>query len=83
MPPGNRAVALAFHEADTTAWLEDFIEIGDDRAVVVAHSKGIGRRSGVEIEMHGSEIWSFRDGQVGGITLYRTRQEALQAAGLE
>jgi hypothetical protein len=41
------------------------------------------RGSGTQIEMHGSEIWTFRDGQVAGIALYRTREEALKAAGLE
>lgn len=65
------------------AQLEDFTDIGDDRALLVAHSKGIGRSSGIEIEMRGSEIWTFRDGQVAGIALHRTREEALKAAGPE
>ena len=65
------------------AQLEEFTDIGHDRALLVAHSRGIGRSSGIEIEMHGSEIWTFRDGQVAGIALYRTREEALKAAGLE
>ena len=65
------------------AELEEFTDIGDDRALVVVHSKGIGRSSGLEIEMHGSEIWTFRDEQVAGIALYRTREDALAAAGPE
>jgi ketosteroid isomerase-like protein len=65
------------------AELEEFTEIGDDRALLVVHSKGIGRSSGVEIDMRGSEIWTFRDEQVAGIVLYRTRADALEAAGLE
>jgi ketosteroid isomerase-like protein len=64
------------------AELEEFTDLGDDRALVVVHSKGIGQRSGVEIEMHGSEIWTFRDGQVSRIVLYRTREDALEAARL-
>ena len=64
------------------AELKEFTDLGDDRALLLVDSKGIGRRSGVEIEMHGREIWTFRDGQVAGIALYRTREEALEAARL-
>lgn len=65
------------------AELEEFTDIGDDRALLVVHSQGIGRSSGLEIDMHGSEIWTFREGKVAGIALYRTREDALAAAGLQ
>jgi len=65
------------------ARLEEFVDLGDDRALLGVHSKGVGRGSGIEIEMHGSEIWTFSGGLVAGIVLYRTREEALAAAGLE
>jgi hypothetical protein len=36
----------------------------------------------VEIDEHTGEIWSFRDGKIASLLLYRNREEALEAAGL-
>lgn len=63
------------------ARLEEFVDLGDDRALLTVRSTGTGRSSGVEVEMRGSEIWTFCDGRVAGIVLYRMREEALAAAG--
>jgi diamine N-acetyltransferase len=64
------------------AELEDFIELGNQRALVVAHSVGTGRETGIKTEMRAGEIWAFRDGRVAAITLHRTLEEALAAAGI-
>jgi ketosteroid isomerase-like protein len=84
---GKKEAVSAFHGwREQWKWfvseLEEFIELDDDRAVVVCHSRGQGRRSGIEIDMHAGEIWAFREGKIAGMVLYRSRQEALEAAGL-
>jgi ketosteroid isomerase-like protein len=66
-----------------TSELEEFIDLGGDRAVVVCHSSGVGKHSGIEIDMHAGEIWTFGEGKITSMVLYRDRGEALEAAGLQ
>src|SRR5919108_2880602 len=49
------------------SYLEEFIDAGDDRAVVICRNIGKGRRSGVEIEMIAGEVWGFRDGKIASL----------------
>ena len=65
-----------------TSELEEFIDLGSDRAVVIFRNRGRGKRSGVEIDARTGEIWGFKDGKVSELILYRNPQEALEAAGL-
>jgi len=43
---------------------------------------GKGSDSGVVAEAQGTTLWELRDGKVVKMTLYQTRQEALEAAAM-
>jgi uncharacterized protein len=53
--------------------------------VVVADTRvsGIGKRSGVPVELQFSVVVSLRDGKIVHVRNFLERQEALKAAGLE
>ena len=70
----------AWEEAETT--LEEVIGHGD-RVFVAARFHARGRASGVEVETRLYEVYTVRDGKVLRIDEYATRDEALEAAGLE
>jgi uncharacterized protein len=61
---------------------EEFIDGGDAVVVRVRHS-GRGRASGAPLEMRVAHLWVLRDGKVVRGEVYRNRDEALEAAGLE
>jgi uncharacterized protein len=67
---------------DYTVEAEDFIDAGDS-VVVIARISGRGRESGLEMEIHVAHLWTVRDGQVVRGDVYRTADEALEAARLE
>jgi uncharacterized protein len=64
---------------DYTVEAKDFIDAGDS-VVVVARISGRGRESGVEMEMQVAHLWTVRDGKVVSGDVYRTADEALEAA---
>ena len=53
-----------------------------DRIVVPTRVKGRGRGSGVVVDAEGVTLWELERGKVARLTLYGTRQEALEAAGM-
>ena len=61
----------------------EFIDVSMDTVVAVVHMRGRGRASGVEIAALGASVFTLRDGQLSGLTLYQTRDQALKAVGLE
>jgi ketosteroid isomerase-like protein len=65
-----------------TAKVEESIDLGDGRAVVIFRCRGEGKVSGVEVEMQIGEIWTFKDGKITRMWGYRSRAEAFEAAGL-
>ena len=69
----------AFDEVRTE--LIDVLEVEDDLFIVenVAHMRG---RDGIEAQARSAWLVKFRDGEQTSLTLYQTRQEALEAAGL-
>jgi ketosteroid isomerase-like protein len=78
----------AFARRFLAAWEEvrldllgDPVEIGDGLLIVenVAHLRG---RGGVEAEARSAWVVTIRDGEQTSLTLYQTKQEALEAAGL-
>jgi uncharacterized protein len=71
-------VAEAFD--DYTVKAEEFIDAGDS-VVVSARISGRGRESGLEMEMRVAHLWTIRDGKVVHGDVYRTADEALEAAG--
>jgi ketosteroid isomerase-like protein len=65
-----------------TAKVEESIDLGHDRAVVIFQCRGKGRASGVEVDMQINDVWTFKDGKIARMWGYATRDEALEAAGL-
>ena len=59
----------------------EYVAAGD-RIVVPSRVKGRGRGSGVVVDAEGATVWELERGKVVKLTLYGTRQEALEAAGL-
>jgi ketosteroid isomerase-like protein len=62
--------------------VDDPIEVEDEVLVMenVAYLRG---RDGIEVQARSGWMATFRDGQQTSLTLYQTKQEALEAAGLE
>ena len=71
--------ASAFDELKVT--IEELIDAGD-QVVVVAHHKGRGHASGVEVDTRFYEVYSVREGKVSRVDEYIDRTEALEAVGL-
>jgi ketosteroid isomerase-like protein len=61
----------------------ELIDAPPDKVVVVTNLRGTGRVSGMEIEALGAGVLEVRQGSLVRITLFQTKAEALQAAGLE
>jgi ketosteroid isomerase-like protein len=60
---------------------DEVIDAGD-HVVVAFHGRQRGRTSGAEVRGPGSVlVWTFRDGKAIEVTLYQTREEALEAVG--
>jgi ketosteroid isomerase-like protein len=60
---------------------KEFIE-ADEVVVVPVRISGRGRASGAKLEMHVAHLWELRNGKVIRGDVYRTTEEALEAAGL-
>ena len=61
---------------------EEIVEVDDARVIVVNHIRMRGRASGVEVEATAFQVWTISDGTVQKLKLYRTKADALEAAGL-
>ena len=61
--------------------IEEAIPVGS-HVVLAARFSGRGKRSGVEIDMPSWQVWTLRDRKVVRWRIVRTKQEALEAAGL-
>jgi ketosteroid isomerase-like protein len=60
---------------------ERFWDQGD--AVVVAlHERATAGRSGIPIDDHYAHVWTFREGVVTRVQVFRSADQALEAAGL-
>jgi ketosteroid isomerase-like protein len=62
---------------------EEFIDVDDERVIVVSRVKATGRSSGVEIERQDAMVFVVRDRQVVRLDYYNSKQQALEAVGLE
>jgi ketosteroid isomerase-like protein len=61
---------------------KEFVEVGDDLMVLI-HTTGHGKASGIKVENRVVHIWTFRDGKVTRLRVFLTKEEALAAMGLE
>ena len=55
--------------------------VGDSHVVVLMRERGRGDESGARVEWQFGQLWKVRDGQVVALCIYRTKEEALAAAG--
>jgi ketosteroid isomerase-like protein len=79
----REAFELFLEPWDSLRWEpEELIELGDDRVLTVSRLQMRGRGSGVEVNAGGASIWTIRDGRAAAITLYQSKAEAVEAAGL-
>jgi ketosteroid isomerase-like protein len=64
-------------------WLQadEFLDSGD-RVIVIWRGGGISRVGRVPVEWHETHIYDVADGHVRRVEEFRTRAEALEAAGL-
>src|SRR5215216_7788773 len=65
------------YEIDT----EDILDVGAS-VIVVVTDRGRGKGSGVPLERHFAWLWTFRKGRLIRIEPHRTKESALEAAGL-
>jgi uncharacterized protein len=61
---------------------EDVLDAGADRVAVVLRETGRGRGGGVQMTNRWGQVVTMRRGQIAHTMVYRTPEEALQAAGL-
>jgi ketosteroid isomerase-like protein len=84
---GLGEVRSTFHDwyeafEDVEADLDELIDAGE-QVIVVFTYRGRGRASGAEVEFkHMAGLWTFREGKVVRVAWLRTRELALEAAGL-
>lgn len=65
-----------------SADIDEYID-GDDFVICSVRWHGQGKASGASIDLHQFDVYELRGGQiVRGVLGFRTRQEALEAAGL-
>jgi ketosteroid isomerase-like protein len=62
---------------------EEFIDGGAGEIVVQVRQRGRGKLSGAVVEDRLFHVWSVRDGKATAMRAFTTREEALDAAGLE
>jgi ketosteroid isomerase-like protein len=81
---GLRSIFGDWHE--TYGEIEyDYDELIDagERVVSVVTRHARGRASGVEVERPFALVWTLREGRIVQVVWFLTRNEALEAAGLE
>jgi uncharacterized protein len=86
IPALGRAAVRAMWERWDSAWEametlpEEFVEAGD-HVVVTVHYKARGRGSGIRYDERLFDVYTMRDGLCVRKAEFKTRAEALQAAG--
>jgi ketosteroid isomerase-like protein len=70
-----RRSTAAVNRRDLDGWLETWVLITEN----VAHMRG---RDGIEVQARSAWLITIRDDKQTSLTLYQTKQEALEAAGL-
>ena len=60
----------------------DFIDVGDERVLVLQSFKGRSKTHGIELELDGGNVVTLRDGKLARLELFFHRADALEAAGL-
>ena len=63
--------------------VDEFITASDGRVVVFFWQRGMGRRSGLAMDVKWAQIVTVRNGKAAALGMYDNRQAALKAVGLE
>jgi ketosteroid isomerase-like protein len=63
--------------------VDDFIDLGDGRVVVMNRNRGRMRDSEAEVEVVSAAVWTVREGKIARIEFFTDRRVALSALGLE
>lgn len=71
---------LTTFEPDYRFDIEEARDLGDAVLLVVNH-QGRGRASGAEVHGQNGYLYGLRDGKIVRVALYRSRADALEAAG--
>jgi ketosteroid isomerase-like protein len=81
---GLREFAENQAEAFETMFVQtaDFTDVGD-QVITPPRSGGIARHTGIEATFSVVHVWTLRDCRVSRLDVYRSREEALKAVGLE
>ena len=67
---------------DWTWEIEELIDAGDDRVLMVVREFGRGKGSGVEVVQQTFWVFTLRDGQIVHAKVFVDKSQALEAAGL-
>ncbi len=62
--------------------VEGFLDVDDDRVLVLIRDHARPRGTDAEIESVGCNLWTLREGKIARIDFYPTRSQGLEAAGL-
>jgi hypothetical protein len=62
--------------------LDELIEVDEDRFIMGIAFGGRARHTGIPVELHPFHVLTLRDGLILRWQVFRTREEALEAAGL-
>jgi hypothetical protein len=60
----------------------DFVDVDDERVLVLMTSDGRSKTHGVEMTLDGGNVLTIRDGKVARIEMFFRREGAIEAAGL-
>ena len=66
---------------DYSSELKELIDAGD-HVVAVVHETAKMRKTGVALDRDLAQLWTMRDGRATFLRVFRTKAEALEAAGL-
>ena len=62
--------------------IEECIDAGNDRVLVVTRARGAGKGSGVPVEAMFAQLYEYREGKVARVRMFGSTAAALKAAGL-
>jgi ketosteroid isomerase-like protein len=79
--------AREFMAAWQGAWDDWKLEVEElhpagDKVVAIVRQRGRAKATGMAVDMHFGQVWTFRDGKQVRMEMYSTPEEALRAAGL-
>jgi len=62
-------------------WAEEYVDAGAS-VVLALGERGRGRGGGVPFDRRWAQVWTFRKGRIVRMEPFRSKEEALEAAGL-